>query len=149
MIEAIVSGVVAGVILLWIEHKTGWVRNRAAPADTPRRDRQPQPTPRVAKLSNRILRGADVAQAVDAVAFDDDKLKVVESMLAGLRARSLTGDELEAILRSFTFDSGKVSALRMLSTKVRRPVSGSTRVRVLGLIQSSTEQASAAEIMGE
>lgn len=147
MLEAVVAAVIAGVILLVIEHRTDWFRdqgasgNRSAP-------KKSAPMPQRSVSRNPNVSGRHIADAVVSVTFDDAKQQIIESMISDLRHGQLAWDEMVDILESFTFDSSKVSALRLLITKASKPIPGHVRVRILGTIQSSSSQADAARIMG-
>jgi hypothetical protein len=146
IIVTVIGGVVAGVILLWIQFRTGIFSEHVLPV-APSRTR----VQRAARRSSQSghVSGDDIKTAVDAVVSDSSKEEVVSSMAPGLRNGQLTGDEIEAILRSFVSDSSKEAALETLVSKARRPVPGASQARIVALFCSSTSQAAAARLMGD
>lgn len=153
MIESIIATVIGGIILLMIEHWTGWFSERAAfirhylssDSDLPDMRVKSQTSRRYHRESSGVTRLA-LAEMVKNVILDSSKLDLIRHFINDIDV-PISGEEAAMILSSFLFDSDIVHALEVMSPKLDRPVSDEAAKLIIKKISSSSSQAEAAGIL--
>ncbi len=90
-----------------------------------------------------------ILNAIKQESFDDEKLEKLTEMLAHATVDQVSADDAESIIKSFSFDDGKISALKKLKTRGVLKVSAREALRISKSFSFSSEQEEAVEILSD
>lgn len=101
----------------------------------------------LASQSGLLLDFRQLTSIARLFSFDDSRTTAVRSLVPCLKADG-TGGEAQALLGSFSFDEGRLAALRMIRSKLA-PLSDTGRRKVLSMLSFSSSREAAAGMLQE